>query len=73
MFSAPGARTDSARSRVPAVPSPSNYVSTSHDQPCAAETRGKVAALRRLETGEKLATNEYLHAYWQHHTPVETK
>lgn len=31
------------------VPSPS-YFPTSHDPPCAAETRGKVAALRRLDT-----------------------
>lgn len=33
------------------VPSPS-YFPTSHDLPCAAETRGKVAALRRLDTGQ---------------------
>lgn len=33
------------------VPSPS-YFPTSHDLPCAAETRGKVAALRRLDTGK---------------------
>lgn len=32
-------------------PPPPTMFSTSHDQPCAAETRGKVAALCRLETG----------------------
>lgn len=43
---------------------PPNYASTSHDQPCAVETRGKVAALCRLETGEN----------WQHtntYTPTD--
>lgn len=43
---------------------PPNYASTSHDQPCAVETRGKVAALCRLETGGN----------WQHtntYTPTD--
>lgn len=45
-----------------AVPSPSNYVSTSHDQPCAAKTRGKVAALCSLETGRNWQqTNTHMH------------
>lgn len=45
-----------------AAPSPSNYVSTSHDQPCAAKTRGKVAALCSLETGRNWQqTNTYMH------------
>lgn len=64
MFSAPGASfwcpPVCEGSSTAAVPSPSNYVSTSHDQPCAAETRGKVAALCRLETGENWQqTNTY--------------
>ena len=44
------------------VPSPS-YFPTSHDPPCAAETRGKVAALCRLDTGQNWQHSPYQPSY----------
>lgn len=50
-------------------PSPS-YFQTSHDPPSAAETRGKVAALRRLDTGWNRQHSTPKSSYAGKHIPL---